>query len=324
MIEDGGTLKAIPERCFDACWNLKKVELPSSITSIGGAAFGGCGNLNKMIFKTTTPLTFGKYNDTQDIFTTPLTGYTHTNVDPTKCIIEFPLQFASSYVNSVAGTFLKSKKFPLSSPFKMSSSGLSTCCSPLDFTVKQYNTTNMSWENSDLKAFYVNSANVKETSVTLTDIDQNTKISAEEGVVLKGTAGVAYGLFFPYANAQPSSLSDLGDIDNSLVGVIVDTEFEYDEDFYYYILNGGKFRPVTKGGELKANKAFLMVGKNPGVVIGGGTQNALSILTSEETGIGNAQVDKVQDDAIYTLQGIQVKQPSKGIFIKNGRKYIIK
>lgn len=318
-------ITAIPAKAFMNCINIGGIVLPSTVSYVGGCAFGGCTNLHKIIFESEECPKFD-YLGGRDIFTTSSTLDEYLqNPDPTKCIIEFPLKFASDYVDSAEGAFLKEKKFPLSSPFTMSSSGLSTCCSPLDFTVKQYNTNSSSWENSDLKAFYVNSANVKEASVTLTDIDQNTKISAEEGVVLKGTAGAAYGLFFPYANVQPSSLNDLGDIDNNLFGVIEDYEFkEYDNDLYYYILNGGKFRLVTKLGTLNANKAMLIIGDNPGVVVGGGTQNALSIEFSEGTGIVNAQIEKVNDDAIYTLQGVRVKQPQKGIVIKNGKKFVIK
>lgn len=343
VIEDGGVTD-IPVRCFDACHQLQTIKLSNSIEHISVAAFGLWGSIQKITFTSIEPPTFGKnseyggklyYNgqETADhgIFASTKSTKNYSHYNPLKCIIEFPLISAKEYMESAAGTFLQGKKFALSSPFTMSSSGLSTCCSPLDFTVKQYNKAYTSnddkWVDSDLEAFYVNSANVKVTSVTLTDIDQNTKISAGEGVILKGTAGAPYGLFFPYANSQPSSLSDLGDIDNSLVGVIEDKnwdEDDYDPDYYYFILNGGKFRPVTPSGTLKANKAYLMIGNNPGFDLGGGTQNALSIEFSEGTRIGSTQMEKVHDDAIYTLQGVQVNQPQKGIFIKNGKKVVIK
>ena len=326
LFEEGCTVDVLKEFNFQNNALLESIVLPSGLQTIWGTVLGGCPNLKKVTFtseNTPSLQSFTWSTKTYNVFEATTGGTT----DPEKCIIEVPLKFASEYISSAAGTFLKDKKFPLSSPITMTSSGLMSCCSPLDFTVKQYNTTGKTWVDSDLKAYYVKSQDVKATSVTLTDIDQNTKITAEVGVILKGTAATAYGLFFPYTNAQPSSLSDLGNIDNSLVGVIEDKNWDedgYDPDFYYFILNGGKFRPVTPSGILKANKAYLMIGNNPGFDLGGGTQNALSLEFSEGTGIGSTQMEKVHDDAIYTLQGVQVKQPTKGIFIKNGKKFVIK
>jgi hypothetical protein len=300
------------------------------------AAFGMFGSIETITFTSINPPTFGKdsdypvqlrskyntYSTDYGIFASTKNTKNYPYMEPTKCIIEFPLISAKEYMESPAGTFLQGKKFALSSPITMSSSGYTTCCSPLDFTVKQF--TSGSWGNADLKAYYVNSDDVKESSVTLSDISQDTKIIAGEGVVLKGTASTSYGLFFPYANSQPSSLTDLGAIDNSLVGVTVDTDINYNSNYLYYILNGGKFRQVTKSGTIKANKAYLKIGGGTGAHVGEGTQNVLSINLSEETGITNMQTESVQNDVFYNLQGIQVKQPQKGIFIKNGKKYVIK
>lgn len=322
--EEGSTIKDIPEFNFQDNTYLETITFPASIEKLYGTVLGGCPALQKIIFKGENPPTLVPFtwNDVErDVFESTTSA---SATVPEKCVIEFPLQYAAGYVSSATGTFLKEKKFALSSPVTMSSSGYTTCCSPLDFTVKQYNTTGPSWDNSDLKAFYVESGNVKETSVTLTDIDQGTKISAGEGVVLKGTASTSYGLFFPYANSQPSSLTDLGTIDNSLVGVTVDDPITIDPDYSYYILNGGKFRQVTKSGTIKANKAYLKIGGGTGAPVGEGTQNVLSINLSEETGITNMQAESVQNHVFYNLQGIQVKQPQKGIFIKNGKKYVIK
>ena len=322
--ETGCPVENILEFNFQDNTALEEIIFSSKVKKLMGTVLGGCSKLKKISFASENPPTLEPFtwsNVERQVFeTTTEAGATV----PSKCVIEFPLQYAAGYVNSATGTFLKDKKFALSSPVTMSSSGYTTCCSPLDVTVKQYNTTGPSWDNSDLKAFYVESGNVKETSVTLTDIDQDTKITAEEGVVLKGTASTSYGLFFPYANSQPSSLTDLGAIDNKLVGVTVDDPITIDPDYSYYILNGGKFRQVTKSGTIKANKAYLKIGAGIGTPVSEGTQNVLSINLSEETGITNMQAESVQNDVFYNLQGIQVKQPQKGIFIKNGKKVVIK
>jgi hypothetical protein len=44
----------------------------------------------------------------------------------------------------------------------------------------------------------------------------------------------------------------------------------------------------------------------------------------EATGISNVTVENAEDGAIYTLQGVKVENPSKGVYIQNGKKFIVK
>ena len=323
VFEEGSSIEVIPEFNFQNNASLQTINFPSSLKTLKGTVLGGCPALKKITFASENPpalVPFTWDGVDRDVFETTTTSTSPTV--PEKCIIEFPLKNANDYMVSAAGSFFKEKKFALSSPITMTSSGLMSCCSPVDFTVKQYNTADKSWVNTDLQAYYVNSDDVKETSVTLTDIDQDTKITAGEGVILGGNASTDYGLFFPYANSQPSSLNDLGNIDNCLRGVTEDQELTYDPDILWYILSGGKFRPVTKSGTIKANKAFLEWGGQTGT----GTTDAreLTISLPENTGINTHEVQLLQNDVWYTLQGIEVQQPQKGIFIKNGKKFVIK
>ena len=50
---------------------------------------------------------------------------------------------------------------------------------------------------------------------------------------------------------------------------------------------------------------------------------AMSFYGDETTGIETAQATQ-SSDAIYTLSGVQVKQPTRGIYVKNGKKYVVK
>lgn len=44
----------------------------------------------------------------------------------------------------------------------------------------------------------------------------------------------------------------------------------------------------------------------------------------EVTGISNVSTESVSDNGYYTLQGVKVSQPQKGVYVKNGKKVIIK
>ncbi len=343
MIEDGGTLTAIPERCFDACWNLKKVELSSSITSIGGAAFGGCAdktnsNLNRIVFKSANAPTFGKYNNTQDIFTTPLTSYSHSNVDAAQCIIEVPLGAVNAYVASNDG-YLATKKFPLCSKFPLeTSSGVMTYCSEAAFTFKQYNTSTKGWEDGEMKTYYVKGEGVQihNSKVVLTEVTENVMIPGwaegegnDFGVVLKGTSGTTYDIFYPNGRGITTKLS-IEDADNRLKGCIVATPVNAgsDEDNSYFILSGGKFKRISEDGQCKANRAYIKISGGADIHVPAGARESqaleLSFLGDDTTGITTHEVQKAQNDAWYTLQGTQVNQPIKGIYIKNGKKFVIK
>jgi hypothetical protein len=43
----------------------------------------------------------------------------------------------------------------------------------------------------------------------------------------------------------------------------------------------------------------------------------------EPTGISNVKAD-VEEGAWYTIQGVRVEQPTKGVFIHNGKKVVVK
>lgn len=47
-------------------------------------------------------------------------------------------------------------------------------------------------------------------------------------------------------------------------------------------------------------------------------------IFEEETGIQNINTEKVSDNSYYTLEGVKVAQPQKGVYVKNGKKVIIK
>ena len=348
MIEDGGTLAAIPERCFDACWNLKKVELPSSITSIGGAAFGGCAdktnsNLNRIVFKSAAAPTFETLSTGQDIFTTPLTNYSHSNVDAAQCIIEVPLGAVNAYVASNEG-YLATKKFPLCSKFPITTtSGVMTYCSNADFTFMKYNTSTKKFEAGDVKTYYIEAAKVEieNGKVILTEVTEKVMIPAwsktgegedaiieDFGVVLKGTSGTTYEIFYPNGRDITTKLT-MDDTDNCLHGVITKTQVNAlsDTDNSYFILKGGQFVRITKDGECSPNRAYIKISGGPDTGDTPGFENSQNLTMTfpdESTGITAHEVKSVQNDAWYTLQGIQVQQPSKGIFIKNGKKFVIK
>ena len=89
-------------------------------------------------------------------------------------------------------------------------------------------------------------------------------------------------------------------------------------------VTGIAFYRASKTAKLGPNKAYLPMAKSAGakmsmVFVDDEVEN------SETTGITAVNVKHTGDDAFYTLSGVKVERPTEsGIYIKNGKKVIIK
>ena len=86
------------------------------------------------------------------------------------------------------------------------------------------------------------------------------------------------------------------------------------DDQTNYAFNGKEFVYVKNAINIGANKAWLEVAN--------ANARALTIVFGEATGIKN--VNDNDNVNWYDLQGRRVQKPSKGVFIRNGRKVVVK
>ena len=107
-------------------------------------------------------------------------------------------------------------------------------------------------------------------------------------------------------------------------GTLVDKTFT-NEDMqqadHYVLTNGSSFVWVKDAGTLAAGKCWIeLVPSSPAHA------RALSIVhEGETTGISTVKTTAdTKDAAVYDLQGRRVMQPTKGLFIVNGKKVVIK
>ena len=106
-------------------------------------------------------------------------------------------------------------------------------------------------------------------------------------------------------------------------GTLVDKTFT-DEDMEeadHYVLSGQNFVWVKDAGTLAAGKCWIEL-----VPASAAHARALSIVhEGETTGISTVKTTAdTKDAAVYDLQGRRVMQPTKGLFIVNGKKVVIK
>jgi len=149
------------------------------------------------------------------------------------------------------------------------------------------------------------------------------KVVAGTGLLLKGAAGAEVEL--PVIATGAAAVAG-----NALTGVTAATELQSNaEGNYIFVMKKAAtasdeltFLPLTTESAVTvpAGKAYVTV---PASAFAG-TARALSVSFDDETtGINNV-VTTMQQDGIYSLSGQRVMQPSKGLYIMNGKKVIIK
>lgn len=150
-----------------------------------------------------------------------------------------------------------------------------------------------------LTAYQVTS--IAADKVTLTQVTE--AVAAGTGLILKGTAG-SYNI--PVA-ATGTDISAT----NKLKAAVTDTEIAADEA---YILQTGQFHKVTAASTVPAGKAYLLA-------TGGGARSLN--FTFDATAI-KAVEGEIQNGEFYNVAGQRVAQPTKGLYIVNGKKIVVK
>jgi len=101
------------------------------------------------------------------------------------------------------------------------------------------------------------------------------------------------------------------------------TDEDMEEADHYVLSGGSSFVWVKDAGTLSAGKCWIEI-----IPTSAAHARALSIVHEGEltpTGISAVKTAAdTKDAAVYDLQGRRVMQPTKGLFIVNGKKVVIK
>ncbi len=158
---------------------------------------------------------------------------------------------------------------------------------------------------------YVASA-VTASGVTLNAV---TEAPASTGVILKGTPGETYNI---PVKADAAAIAGT----NYLHAAVAAYNCAADQ---VYILKGGKFCQVTADSTVPAGKAYLLKSEVD-AALAGSAPEYLGFDFGGTTGIKSVDNGQVTVDSseVYNLAGQRVAQPTKGLYIVNGRKVVIK
>ncbi len=160
-------------------------------------------------------------------------------------------------------------------------------------------------------SFTAYTASLSESTVTLTSVSD---VPANTGVVLKGTAG-SYNI--PVAASSETAQGSL--TGNASAATAYDAYDGY--NLYMLALNGDEEAQFTKvsEGSIAAGKAFLKVAQSSGV------KSFNVVFNDAPTGVSEvkSQVEE-GSNAIFNMAGQRVSRATKGMYIVNGKKVLVK
>ena len=287
----------IYEGAFRYQTGITSIHIPNSVTSIAQFAFWHCTNMTTVYVDIERPLDMDIDAEDPDAF------FYH----PWNATLYVPYGCKAAYKAAYYWSDFKEilEMAPTEVDVNIGSAGIATYCSEFD----------LDFTETDVKAYIVSAFTPKTGKVILTRIYD---VPAETGIVVMGDAGEHQ---IPVVEAQTV-------VSNMLVGVTEATELnKVDGDYTNYVFaqkNGELgFYAVTDGSTLGAHKAYLPLptAKLPSSA---GARKISMVFDDMTTGVQQIQSDGKSNGDYYDLQGRHVLTPTRGLYIVNGKKVIIK
>ncbi len=294
-IEDG--VETIVDYAFNNT-RLTSVTIPASVTSVGEKAFRMCSDLTTVTFEGTSLNTYGEnafqgYNASLKIYV------------PIGSINEYATgwsAYASMVKTTLTGNQISSGDFE-------------------GYWSTYYNSGCAVTVDEDTHIYY--SSAVSGTSATLTENTTDKVITAGQAVVLKSTAS-------PITLTYSADASSYAYTSNQLAGVDAETTIsssDYASKYIYTLANEsglGFYKyyasDYTDNTTLAANKAFLALES-------AASARGFVFQFEETTGVNEELRMKNEEFApatYYNLKGQKVQKPTKGLYIKNGKKVLFR
>ena len=291
-------LTYVAESMFAGCTSLPFITLPSTVTEIKDNAFNGCSSLKYVNILAASPATLG------------------ANAFPTTAgVYVKPSKLSAYQANAAWNAYSPKDTYEQTLATKYASFDHDF---PVSFVAKN--------GHEALEA-YVGPSTYRVTQPTkvqkILKMIKVTSTAANEGVLLKGEVGRTYT--YQIAETDPGLYTG-----NRVIGVREDTtlvQTESDGKSNWVLQSDYKLHLVSNG-TIKSGRAYVHE-TNDGDTSFGAKGIYLSFALNEEnntTGIDSVENKKADEENVYyTLSGVRVINPTeKGVYIKNGKKVIIR
>jgi len=295
-----GNLTSIGWYAFGECSGLTTVTIPASVTNIGADAFYRCRNVTD-VYCYADPNNLTWNEDACDDFKAGKETLFHV---PEEFFSVYQAKWNTGDTESdVNVTFMTTKAVTTTQVTDANFAGYWT----------SFYSSVANWQAPEGVTVYKGAVN--ESHFVLTEISDGI-INACEGVILKKATEGSIEL-----TSSVSASADSYD-DNELQGVDLATSTsDYAGKTIYTLAKPEEklgFYSFT-GTTLAANKAFLTKD-----AAAGARSFTLSFGAEETTRIENVERGETRDGIFYDLQGRRVTQPTKGLYIKDGKKIMVK
>ena len=263
------------------------------MTEIQSNAFSKCNNLASVVCVSENP------------FDLESSAFSRVS---SECVLSVPYGTRDAYITAGWTTDIFKggiiEMAPDAMNVSISDAEIATYCSPFDLDFDGV---------SGLKAYIVSGFSPSTGTLILTSV---TEVPAGTGLLLKGAEG-NYEI--------PCTTTDMY-YSNLLTGVTTTTEISpTDGNQTNFILADGahgiNFYTLSESGDLAAGKAYLHL---PTTAVSALSRPLKLVFEDETTDIEGISENKKADGVCYNLQGRRVSNPSKGIYIINGKKVFIK
>ena len=163
------------------------------------------------------------------------------------------------------------------------------------------------------------------TSINLGDQEgkDGTYVPAGSGVLMKkykepeGEEGLYYQI-------AETGISDAFVEGNFMKGITLRSEkIEKNNGYNRYYISGGKLHEMTKETTFGNHKAYLEIATSD-IPTGAKVMLSFTDVNGETTGIESIVENVADNENLYNLQGQRVNNATKGIYIKNGKKILVK
>ena len=291
-------LTYVAEGMFAGCTSLPFITLPTTVTEIKTKAFDGCSSLKYVNILAASPATLG------------------ANAFPTTAgVYVKPSKLSAYQANAAWNAYSPKDTYEQTLATKYASFDHDF---PVSFVAKN--------GHEALEA-YVGPSTYRVTQPTkvqkILKMIKVTSTAANEGVLLKGEVGRTYT--YQIAETDPGLYTG-----NRVIGVREDTtlvQTESDGKSNWVLQSDYKLHLVSNG-TIKSGRAYVHE-TNDGDTNFGAKGIYLSFALNEEnntTGIDSVENKKADEENVYyTLSGVRVINPTeKGVYIKNGKKVIIR
>ena len=291
-------LTYVAEGMFAGCTSLPFITLPTTVTEIKTKAFDGCSSLKYVNILAASPATLG------------------ANAFPTTAgVYVKPSKLSAYQANAAWNAYSPKDTYEQTLATKYASFDHDF---PVSFVAKN--------GHEALEA-YVGPSTYRVTQPTkvqkILKMIKVTSTAANEGVLLKGEIGRTYT--YQIAETDPGLYTG-----NRVIGVREDTtlvQTESDGKSNWVLQPDYKLHLVSNG-TIKSGRAYVHE-TNDGDTSFGAKGIYLSFALNEEnntTGIDSVENKKADEENVYyTLSGVRVINPTeKGVYIKNGKKVIIR